>query len=113
LLLLKVRGCDDRTQAEAFSGVDIAIRSVQRKSLAEGEYYWSDLIGLRVVNLEGLHYGVVDHLIETGANDVLVVKPTADSLDQRERLIPYLPDQVLKKIDLVDRVIQVDWDADF
>ena len=53
------------------------------------------------------------HLLETGSNDVLVVHATADSIDQRERLIPYLPDQVVQQVDLKGSRMVVDWDPEF
>ena len=53
--------------------------------------------------------GSVDYLIETGANDVLVVKPSAGSIDDRERLIPYLPGDVVTAVDLGRGVIEVEW----
>jgi len=66
-----------------------------------------------VINREGQWLGVVDHLLETGANDVMVVMPCAGSLDDRERLLPYLPDQYVLAVDLAKGEMQVDWDADF
>ena len=71
------------------------------------------LEGLQVVNQEGQLLGKVDHLLETGSNDVMVVKPCAGSVDQRERLLPYLPGQFVIKVDLETQVMQVDWDAEF
>ncbi|MDP7537629.1 MAG: ribosome maturation factor RimM [Methylococcales bacterium] len=94
-------------QAEPLSGWTISIARSQLPDPEEGEYYWSDLIGLAVVTTTGVSLGVVDHLLETGANDVLVVK--GDS----ERLIPFIQGSVLKKIDLVAGLIEVDWDPDF
>jgi len=73
----------------------------------EDEYYWSDLEGLRVETLEGVDLGTVDHLIETGANDVLIVR------GDRERLIPFLRPSVVREIDLVAARIRVAWDPDF
>ena len=87
--------------------VDIAVRREQLPKLKPGEYYWSDLEGLRVENLEGIDLGVVSHLFETGANDVLVVK------GDRERLIPYTVGLAVKEVDLQAGRILVDWDADF
>jgi 16S rRNA processing protein RimM len=74
---------------------------------SKGEYYWADLEGLRVVNLEGVEFGTVSHLFETGANDVLVVTD-----GERERLIPFTRNAV-KKVDLAAREIRVDWDPEF
>ncbi|MEJ2402900.1 MAG: ribosome maturation factor RimM [Candidatus Thiodiazotropha sp.] len=102
-----LEGYDDRDQATRLLGSDIAIRREQLPTLADGEYYWSDLEGLRVVNLQGIELGVVSYLFETGANDVLVVK------GDRERLIPYTLGMAVKSVDLQDGQITVDWDPDF
>jgi 16S rRNA processing protein RimM len=75
--------------------------------LNKGEYYWIDLIGLRVVTEEGVELGQVERLLETGANDVLVVQ------GERERLIPFLIGLVVKQIDLTQGLMMVDWDPDF
>ena len=71
-----------------------------------GEYYWVDLEGLRVANVEGVDFGTVSHLFSTGANDVLVVK------GDRERLIPFI-EQVIREVDLPGRSIRVEWGADY
>ena len=77
------------------------------QTAGEDEYYWTDLEGLRVENLDGVELGVVSHLFETGSNDVIVIK------GDRERLIPSLKDQVVHKIDLDNGLIIVDWDPEF
>ena len=100
-------GIDDRDAASALVGADIAVRREQLPELAQGEYYWSDLIGLNVVTVDGVELGTVDRLMETGANDVLVVK------GERERLIPYLPGQVITEVDLENGLLRVDWDPEF
>lgn len=110
---VQLAGCKDRNQAQMYQGCWIGVEADRLPSLAEGEYYWRDLMGLSVWTLAGQWLGLVDHLLETGSNDVLVVKPAEGSLDQRERLIPYLRDSVVIQIDLVARKITVDWDADF
>ena len=68
---------------------------------------------MQVVNQQGQLYGRVAKLLETGANDVLVIAPTAASLDDRERLIPYLKDSVIVAVDLDAKTIRVDWEADY
>ena len=89
-LIARIEGIEDRTAAEAFKGLEVAVQATDLPALAEGEYYWRQLQGLQVwCQEEGKRelLGTVDYLIETGANDVLVVKATKDSLDDRERLI--------------------------
>jgi 16S rRNA processing protein RimM len=93
-----------------------ATLSVERQALPElesDEYYWYQLEGLTVVNLRNECFGVIKSMLETGANDVMVVKPTEESIDDRERLIPYLSDSVVQKVDLDEGVIRVDWEADY
>jgi len=105
-LVVHLKSCDDRDAAAALTGTDIGIYRSQLPPAAEDEYYWSDLVGLQVITTSDRVLGVVDHLFETGANDVVVVQ------GERERLIPYIKD-VVKSVDLTTRVLHVDWDADF
>lgn len=70
------------------------------------EYYWSQLTGLSVVNQQGIELGEVANLFETGANDVMVVK------GDKERLIPFT-EFAVHEVDLDNKKIIVDWDADF
>lgn len=107
-VVAKLKGCDDRDAAAALMGRSIAIRREQLPPAAEGEYYWADLVGLAVSNLEGVSLGVVDQLLETGANDVLVVVQ-----DELERLIPFVQGQFVKEVDLANRRLIVDWDPEF
>jgi len=106
-IIVQLEGVDDRNEAELWVGSDIYMKSDQLPELAKDEYYWSDLIGLKVVSLDGDDFGIIDHLLETGANDVIVVK------GDRERLIPYVTGQVVKSVDLKEQQMIVDWSADF
>lgn len=105
-LVAKLAGVEDREQAFALRGHDIAIDRDQLPPAEEGEFYWADLIGLEVVNLQGEALGVIEGLVETGANDVLVVK------GDRERLLPYV-DAVVIEVDLATRKVRVDWGLDY
>lgn len=106
-IIARLAACQDRDQAMEFLGADIAVDRQQLPPLPDGEYYWHDLIGLTVLNRDGVSLGQVDHLLATGANDVLVVK------GDRERLIPFLPERVILAVDLVERLLHVEWDVDF
>ncbi len=106
-IVARLDGCEDRDRAAALVNAEIAIPRSQLPETAEGDYYWRDLIGLRVVTRSGTPLGTVDHLLETGANDVLVV------IGERERLIPYVPGEVITAVDLVAGEMQVDWDPEF
>lgn len=115
-LVVELDGVTDREQALALRQSDICIGADQLPHLSAGEYYWYQLEGLRVTSVyQGKRYplGTVDHLLETGANDVLVVKGDQDSIDRKERLIPYLVGQTVLNIDLDAGNIQVDWDPEF
>ena len=110
-VIAKLEHCNDRDQALGYIGYEIAIEPGQLEALQnDNEYYWRDLIGLRVVNRQQEDLGVVKNLMETGVNDVLVVY---SENDQRERLVPWTPGHAIDSVDLDSRVILVDWDADF
>jgi 16S rRNA processing protein RimM len=107
-VVAELDGVRDRDVALELMGWEIFIRKEQLPKPKDGEYYWADLVGLEVVTTEGVKLGKVDHLMETGANDVLVVVD-----DKIERLIPFLQQQTVLKIDLATRSMVVDWDPDF
>jgi 16S rRNA processing protein RimM len=106
-LVAHLVGCEDRDTAQRLVGAEIVVHREQLPALEEGDYYWGDLIGLDVETANGIQLGVVDYLLETGANDVLVVK------GDRERLIPFLLGQVVLEVDLKGRYLRVDWDPEF
>ena len=100
-------GIDDRDAAEAARGLDVFVPREALPPPKPGEYYWVDLEGLRVRNVEGADFGVVSHLFSTGANDVLVAH------GDRERMIPFvLPDYIVS-IDFDAGLVTVDWDPEF
>lgn len=106
-VVVKLSGIDDRDAAAGLLEAEIAVWRSQLPKAQAGEIYWADLEGLAVRTEAGVELGTVDHLLETGANDVLVVK------GDRERLIPFIREQVVKDIDFDRRVLVVDWDPDF
>lgn len=117
-LIVHPLGCNNRNDAELISKAELAVPDDAFVALEEGDYYWYELENLAVWTVDAAGapaqlLGHVDHLLETGSNDVLVVTPDAQSIDTRERLIPYRPGPVVKKVDLVARQILVDWDTDF
>ena len=105
-VIARLEGVEDCDQARALIDTEIAVRKSDLPPAEPGTYYWADLVGLKVVNLEDIELGTVSHLFETGANDVVVVQ------GERERLIPFTRDAV-KSVDLKTRLMRVDWDADF
>jgi 16S rRNA processing protein RimM len=106
-LVAQLEGVLDRDGAESLRGMQIAVPRSEFPEPDEDEYYWSDLIGLQVKNLQGEVFGSVGELMETGANDVLVVDD-----GQNRRLIPFV-DAVVTEVDLDARLIVVDWGADY
>jgi len=114
-LVAHIAGVDDRTSAELYRGLEVVIPASALPALPEGDYYWRDLQGLQVWCRAGddrVLLGTVDYLIETGANDVLVVTACEGSIDRRERLIPYLPGDTVTAVDLASGVVEVDWFVD-
>lgn len=106
-LIAKFPGCNDRTAAEKYKGLLVAVPRSSLPKQRKGEYYWSDLIGMEVVNLAGERLGVASNLLETGANDVLCVQGESDEI-----LIPFIA-QAIRQVDLDKKVIRVDWQADY
>ena len=113
-LIAKLKNVNDRETAQSLANIEIGVDLSVFPQLEEGDYYWHDLIGCNVVNLEGYVMGTVTEMMETGSNDVLVVRANSkDAFGKQERLIPFLYEQVVKRVDLTTKVIEVDWDAGF
>ncbi len=106
-LIVHLDGVDDRDVAAKMVGRDISVERDVLPKLDEGDYYWSDLIGLSVVTLAGDDLGTVTRMMETGAHDIMIID------GERERLVPYAANRVVQEVDLVAKRIVVDWDAGF
>ncbi len=106
-LAVQFPDCPDRNAAEKLKGLLIAVPRSSLPEQVEGEYYWADLIGMSVVNQAGETLGTVVELLDTGANDVLIVRGNGPDV-----LIPFL-DSVIGPVDLAAKTIQVNWSADF
>jgi 16S rRNA processing protein RimM len=105
-LVARLEGCEDRDAAAALRGKTVAVPREALPRAGDGEYYWIDLIGLAVVNGEARDFGRVTGILQTGANDVLVVA------GERERLIPFIA-AVVREVDLASGVMRVEWGADY
>jgi len=103
----RLQGVDDRSSAEALDGQFIGAPREQLPAPQKDEYYWADLVGLDVVNSQQEYLGSVESLLETGANEVLVVKD-----GERERLLPFIATVVIE-VDLPARRISVEWGRDW
>ena len=106
-VVVKLVGVDDRAGAEAMQGRYVGAHREGLPSTQPDEYYWADLIGLSVVNAQGVALGRVKSLIETGANDVLVIED-----GEQERLVPFI-EPVLLNVDVPGGLIRVEWGADW
>jgi 16S rRNA processing protein RimM len=102
---------DDRSAAEALKGARIFVARSSFPTASADEYYWVDLIGLQVVNREGLTLGQVKDLLSTGPQTVLVVEYLEDGKPM-ERMIPFVSAYV-DGVDLAGKRITVDWQADY
>ncbi len=105
-VIARIEGVNDRDEAETLIGIDIGVPREELPEAEAGQYYWADLEGLEVVRRDGSRVGTVAELLETGANDVMVVR------GEREILIPFVMDRVIVDVDLAEGVITVDWDWD-
>lgn len=109
-------GMRDRDEAEALKGASVQVARSEFPALEEDEYYWSDLIGLDVVNLQGEALGKVSDMMHNGAQSILRITPVADAstpdVKAPERLVPYV-DQFVKTVSLENKLITLDWGLDF
>lgn len=122
VLLIKLAGVSDRDAAFAIKGQQVAVPREALPEPDEGEYYWSDLVGLSVTNTKGVAFGKITQVFETGANDVLVVREEQKTgvkgkdgklrEEYRERLIPFTSEAV-PDVNIQAGTVLVDWDADF
>jgi 16S rRNA processing protein RimM len=103
MLVAQFADVSEREAAAALKGRAIAVPREQLPQTQNNEYYWADLIDLKVVNTEQHEFGRVSRVLQTGANDVLVVNEA-----NKEALIPFLA-AVIRKVDLAAGVIEVDW----
>ncbi|MFN3234268.1 MAG: ribosome maturation factor RimM [Gammaproteobacteria bacterium] len=104
-LWVKLKACDNREEAHTFTNKMIYVSRDNLPPTAEGTYYWADLEGLEVFNENGDLLGSVDHMMETGANDVMVIKDK-----EKQHLVPFLMDRVIKQVDIENKKIVIDWD---
>lgn len=103
-----INACVDRDLASAMAGREISVPAAMLPALEDGDYYWRQMVGMEVVNVTGQRLGIVEGLLATGANDVLVVRVD----DGREVLIPFIA-QVVGEVDVERRRLVADWGLDF
>jgi len=103
--LIKIKNINDRISAQKFVNVKIITEKHNLPVLKNNEYYWNDLINCQVISISGHYLGIVTHLIYTGSNDVLVIKNKKNI----DILIPFLNKTIIKKVDIHNNIIEVDW----
>lgn len=106
-LVARLPGVIDRDQAEAWVGKEIAVLRSQLPEPEEQQWYWADLVGLEVINRDGDRLGLIEKMMETGANDVMVVS------GERELLIPFVPGVHVISVDLEAGRVVVEWQRDY
>lgn len=106
-IVAQIEGFPERESVARLTNIEIAIRKDQLAPLAPGEYYWHQLVGMKVINQQGQAFGEVVEVMPTGSNDVLVVQ------GEKRHLIPYLPEQFIIEVNDESQTITVDWDMDF
>ncbi len=105
-VILRLEGFDDRDQAAKLIGTEFGVRRDALPEPEEGQYYWSDIVGLTVVHRDGTELGKIDEMLETGAHDVMIVK------GDQERLIPFVNNDVVLSVDLDEKRVNFDWEWD-
>ena len=112
-ILVLFEECVSRNQADLLRARKVFIDKSQMPKLEEGDFYWNELVGMQVKSTEGIFLGNVETLIETGANDVLVVSPVKGSWDDQKRLIPYVDREVIVEVDQFLNQITVNWGPNY
>lgn len=113
-LIARFADIDEREAAQQLTGLKIAVAADKLPQLPDDEFYWRDLIGMRVVNTQNYDMGTVSQMLPTVSNDVLVVTANGnDAFGKRERLIPFIQSQYVIEVDSAEKRITVDWPADF
>ena len=104
-IIVKLDGIQDRNSAEDLKNKEILVSRIELPKLEKNTYYWNDLLDLPVLDKKGKQIGKVDSLFETGSNDVLVIVN-----ENKERfLVPFIMEEVIRKVDLVKEFISIDW----
>lgn len=112
--LIKINSVKDREIAKLFVNYEIIVDASNLSVLADGDYYWKDLIDCKVVTKENYNLGKVINLIETGSHDVLVVQSNIkDIFGINERFIPFINKKIIKKVNITTRIIIVNWNPNF
>lgn len=109
-LIVKIKDINDRETAFSLRNKEINIHRFQLPELKDNEYYWNDLVGCDVYTIFGINLGKIIYLIETGSNDVLVVRGrNVMNFDIQEFLIPFIEGDIVRSVDIFNKIILIDW----
>ena len=112
--LAKLKNIDSVDEIKEYTNIKLYISSENLPELKSDEVYWHDLKGMIVIGLNRNEIlGEVKELNNFGANDCLIVKPTPDSVDEKERLIPFIKEKFIDSVDKKERVLKVYWQSDY
>ena len=111
--IILFQGINNRNKAELLRNKEVNVFESDLPVLKSGKYYWYELEGLTVFNECNKNFGKIRKIIETGANDVMVVSASDISIDNKERLIPYVDKKVIKKVEIKEKKIYVEWPEDY
>jgi len=104
-IIVKLDGIENRDSAEDLKNKEILVSRIELPKLEKNTFYWNDLLDLTVMDQKGKQIGKVDSLFETGSNDVLVIVN-----ENKERfLVPFIMEEVIRKVDLAKEFISIDW----
>ena len=112
-VILKFYETNSRNDSEKLRDRELFILEDSLPVLDNNQAYYFELLGLNVKNLNNADLGKIKEILETNANDVLVIEPTESSVDEKERLVPYIKENVVKEINKKDRIILIDWPEDY
>ena len=110
----KINNIDDVEAIKVYTNTNLYIDSIKLPELPSDEAYWHDLVGMQVIDQNANEIlGIVDGLNNYGSDDCLLVKPTQESVDNQERLIPFIKEKFIKAINKKKKVLEVDWKKDY
>ncbi len=110
----KVDVFDNVDDIKKYTNLNIFINKTELPELNGEEYYWHDLVGMNVIDITNNdNLGIVAEVVNYGSNDILEIKPSESSVDENLRKIPYVKGVFIKKVELNENIIKVEWPKDF
>lgn len=110
--IIHLEGINTKEEAALYSNFSIAVLRNELPRLEEGEYYWSDLEGLSVFTKEGLSLGKIEYLYENTGQDIMAVKSALPGQQSKERHIPFIWEETVLEVDIIENKVIVDWAFD-